>query len=1625
MPATLEQVRKRIERSGSEDGGLLARFADVLFDKADDAFLEEFDSDTLYAMAVDGLRFLEGGLTQAPRVQVFNPRFEADGWEAPYTIIRLLLHDRPFIVDSVRAELGRHEVEIFHMLHPLVVPVRDAAGTIEAIEGNGSAAKRSRSGTRAAGARNGRAGTQETRSGREAFEMFFVERIEDEERRQSTEAAVTRVLEDVLLATGDYRALRQRAGDTRDYLLKLKAGRAAGEQRWRGEELDEDAAFMEWLDEQNFVFLGYREYDVGPVDGVPSLQVTDGSGLGILRKEGESAYSRPVPIEDLPAGLRERVTGGRLLVVTKTNAEATVHRPARMDYIGVKKLADDGRVVGERRFLGLFTSKAHSAPVEDIPILRLKLRQVLELDDAVPGSHDYKAIVSVFNSVPREELFWSDAEQLHRDIRTILGLEQERGVRLTLRPDPLGRGIGVMVIMPRESFNAGVRRSVQGYLAEKLAARHVDYSLAMGEDQAQVRFHFFFTTDVHPGALDGKELERAVAELARSWRDELRERLVAVHGAREGRALAERYADAFDPRYTADTGAALAVKDIANLERMGEEAVLADVLNPLEERGQDAASLVRIYHQGHGMALSDVLPVLENLGFRVLEQVPYMLTLPGGKRGIEVFRVHDHQGRALDVRRQRERLVDALQRLLQGRAENDRLNRLVLYAELTVRQVALLRAYQMDFAQLNAVTSRRFINDTLLAHPEVAAPLVAFFEARFDPAVGDDRVQRMYAARETVLAGLGAVRSLPEDRTLRGLLDLMEATVRTNYFLDKDYISFKLASGKVASMPDPRPLFEIAVAGLGVEGVHLRGGKVARGGIRWSDRPDDFRTEVLGLMKTQMTKNAVIVPVGSKGGFVLKRSPDGRDALRSYVREQYQTYIRGLLDLTDNRVGGRVVHPEGLVIYDDDDPYLVVAADKGTATFSDLANETAAEYGYWLGDAFASGGSQGYDHKVIGITARGAWECVKRHFHELGVDVFQDDVATVGIGDMSGDVFGNGMLYTEHLLLKAAFNHLHIFLDPDPDGPASFAERKRLFELPRSSWSDYDPKVISEGGGVFDRGAKSIPLSAQVRAMLGVDAEALSGQDLVRAILKMPADLLWNGGIGTYVRSSSERDADVGDTANDAVRIAAPELRCKVVGEGGNLGLTQLARIEYARAGGRINTDAIDNSAGVDTSDHEVNIKILLQPRVAAGDLSEKQRNDLLREMAGEVATLVLRDNDQQSLALSLAQRRSSEDLPLFESLLEDLAEQGGLNPQVEFLPGRRQLQERQRAGEGLTRPELAVTMAYVKMGVYRTLLESDLPDEPFFQHYLFEYFPHALRKRFESGIERHTLRREVTATQITNTIVDLLGPSFVHRAVRDSGAGDMEAVKAALMALEVLDARGVAGRLEEHRPALPAEAHYEALHLLVRAVEGVVSWMLFNDLTRRHVADFVDTYRDPLQALRSGIEGMLPGPERRRFKRRTKQLAALGFEADLASDTASLEYLPTGVGIIQVARQTGAELQEAARRFYALGERLSLGWVRDGLATLPAQGSWEKIAAVGLVMDLREAQRLLATGYIEARKHDDGLGAEAFLKRYPHLLARFDQALAELKEPGALTLAGGAVLVRLLAQAQRSGMAT
>lgn len=1578
----------------------LKEFAAVLFEKADPERFGGQGAEWLTAFASSGLRFLESLGDDALKVAVFEPTAAINGWDSPHAVLMLALRDRPFIVDSVQAELRRQRQVLVGQLHPTLLVSRDQAGSITEF-----------------GAANGR---------REAFEVFFLARPDDPAALPAVAEGVRRVLTDVILATDDYGAMLDRAGRTADHLRNLVVPSGSAVEGVTQEEMRESAEFLDWLRDGNFVFLGYREYAVVSLTGRPALKVVEGSGLGVLSKESGSSFREPVPLEELPPDLSARVTGGRLFLVTKANAESTVHRPRRMDYVGIKELDAHGGVAGERRFVGLFTSKGLATPVGDVPILRRKLKQVLEREQALRGSHDYKAIVAAFDGMPREELFWMDAEQIHANVRTILGLPADGPARLTLHEDPLGRGVAAMVVMPHASFSDEVRRSVQRFLAGALGAQRVDYRVALGQDEEHARFHFFFSTSTRLSAVDVTALERQIQYLARSWQEELREQLATARGSAIGQRLSERYVQAFDERYRSNVTPGQAVTDIANFESLADVARVVDLQAAQPGATDGTQALLRVYHHGHGLALSDVLPVLENVGLRVIEQYPYAITVNGAQYGVDVYTVANAAGGELVVANDRARLVEALDLLFAGVVENDQLNRLVLHAGLSVREVALLRAYQMYYAQVNAATSRSFVTAALLTHPDVAAKLVRYFEARFDPAQGTDahdpgRRAREAAAKQAAVESLGAVASLAEDGALRGVLDLMAATVRTNYYLGLDRISFKLDSAKVASMPEPRPLFEIAVSGPHVEGTHLRGGKVARGGIRWSDRPDDFRTEVLGLLKTQTTKNAVIVPVGSKGGFVIKGAPAGREQMREFVREQYRTYIRALLDLTDNLKDGRTVAPTGLVIYDEPDPYLVVAADKGTATFSDLANATAAEYDFWLGDAFASGGSAGYDHKGMGITARGAWEAVKRHFAELGVDVHHDTFTVCGIGDMSGDVFGNGMLYTDRIRLQAAFNHLHVFLDPDPDPRASYDERRRLFELPRSTWADYDPTKLSRGGGIYERSAKSIRLTDEVREMLGVEATELSGQDLIKAVLRMDVDLLYNGGIGTYVKSSTERNAEVGDSANDGVRVDGAELRATVVGEGGNLGFTQLGRIEYALGGGRIDTDAIDNSAGVDTSDHEVNIKILFQPLVASGELTLEARDELLRSMTEDVAGLVLGHNRSQALALSLGQRASRDDLPLFSSLLDYLVGSAGLNPHVENLPTARQLEERRRAGLGLTRPELAVMLAYVKMGLYRRLLETDLLEEPRLRHYLNDYFPSVLNERFPHAIGAHRLHREITATVMTNTLVDQLGIAFVHKAMRNSGVTPVEVIRATLTALELLGAKELRRELDVRAAELPAESYYAAIDQLVTAVEGLVAWLLFNDAGHGRLDDIVATYAKPLEELRGSLTDYLPEGEGARFEAAMADAEELGFERDEAERMASLGYLVDSAGIVDVASAAGAPLEYVAERYYQLGERLRLGWLRDSIEALASPGLWEQVALVGLVMDVRSVQRGLTAAYLAAAP-DESDGMEAALDAFlgtAGSFKRYELALSQLQEPGTLDLAAGSVLVRILEQAR------
>ena len=1499
MPANLFELKRLVEsESEGKERACLRYLSRKLFEKAGRNFLDHCETRDLLAIARGALDFLQQRPGDQISSRLYSPRLQSHGWENSHTVLEVNLKDRPFVFDSLQACLRREGWQVHSFVHPILSLKRTPAGQLS------------------------ECGVPKSKDTDEAYELFVLESRESAQL-QRLHQAVKEVLGDVVLATNDYETMKNQAARIRDSFAEFAGRLHQIATTDSPADLNEYCDFMDWLVDDNYVFLGYREYEIAARQGVRFLQARTDSVQGILRKVETSSYRKPVPLDEIPDDFRERLISSPLLLVTKSNAESTVHRPVRMDYVGIKRIDESGQAAGEKRFLGLFTSKAHSTPVDAIPILRRKLKQVLALDDAVEGSHDFKQIVTIFNSTPREELFWPDVQQLHRDVHTIRAIERERGVRVTVRPDPLGRGLALMVIMPREKFNTQVRLKIQEFLAEQLEASHVDYNLVMGQDEAQVRFHFFFTTDRSFGSLDVAALDRQISDLTLTWEDQLLKELTREQGQARAVGMASFYADAFDEGYKAETSSQQAVRDIERLEALGDSLYKVALENPPRGSEPAATTHLRIYHQNPTLVLSEVFPLLENLGLKILEQISHPVKpKPGCKTatGIDIFRVQNQDEAPLDLPRQEGVLVEAVEALLYERDENDPLNQLVISSGLAIRQVALLRTYRDYLSQLEAVISRSFITEVLIRYPRLARQICRFFELRFGDIGQGHRKQLQQEAEADFIDGLNDVASLPADQTLRSLFQLVKATVRTNYFREKPFVSLKIRSADVLSMPDPRPLYEIVVSSAHVEGIHLRGGKVARGGVRWSDRPDDYRTEVLGLMKTQMTKNAVIVPVGSKGGFVLKNPPQDRQRLRDYAQEQYQTFVRGLLDITDNIVDGETVQPSDLVIYDEPDPYLVVAADRGTATFSDLANQISREYNFWLGDAFASGGSQGYDHKKEGITARGAWECVARHFRELGVDVHREPLTVVGIGDMSGDVFGNGMLYSDRIRLVAAFNHLHIFLDPDPDPVAGLVERRRLFDLSRSSWDDYDRGLISEGGGVFDRRAKSIQLTAPVRQLLEVNEETLSGQDLIRAILKAKVDLLWNGGIGTYVKASYEQHSQVRDAGNDNVRVDAIELQARVVGEGGNLGFTQLARIEYCLAEGRMNTDAIDNSAGVDMSDHEVNIKILLQPLLKQRRLSQKKRNQLLQEMTDEVCRLVLRDNYHQSLALSLAEKTSRENLQPYTWLMDYLTVRERLDPEVEFLPEQKLLTKRANHKLGLTRPELAVLLAYTKMGLQRYLIDSDLVNEPYLQHYLNEYFPPRLVEQYPAAVSDHPLAREIIALQLTNAVVDKIGMTFVDRMIRNTGATPATVIRAALVALEVLDLKHFWNQIFNLDNQVSTDIQYEALFEVAQATESIVLWILLADVAIDDFGAFVETYQKPTRKLRRDLEQLLPVEERKRYRKHRDHFTDRGVGKVLAGEIASLKFLTSAMGIIDASQACQVTIEEAAKYFYTFG---------------------------------------------------------------------------------------------------------
>jgi glutamate dehydrogenase len=1505
-------------------------------------------------------------------------------------VLLTAMPDCAFIVETLQEMLASEGYAILALLHPILLISRDAEGRVTAI------------------------GDRVGFDSRTSATMILFEGLESEDEAD-LEADVGRRLSHVRLATTDFRRMVEDASRIRADLETLKADLVR-----KVPELEEIQEFLEWLRDGNFVFLGYREYDILPGDGGErQVQLRRGSSRGILSDEASSKVYRPVPVSDLPSELTARVLGGPILMVSKTNALSPVHRRARMDDISVKRLDSSGTVLGERRFLGLFTAKAFNQDASATPILRRKLAEILEAEQVEAGTHDHGLIVRLFNSLPKEDLFVAPVAELLPVVDAVIETHASGEVLVVGRPDALARGVTLMVVMPRHRFSSESRRRVQDLIVEAYDGQILNYHLALGEGE-QARLHFHVSAEPEAiASVDLVELQGRVGEAIRSWREKTRAALEEVVEPDRAMELIGRYGAAFSPQYVATTEVRTAVRDIEVLEQVRSggmsRVTLREVDPPVENRYWLTA-----FDRGQSHDLSDVMPVLENFGFRVVRAEPHEVSVEEGAAPLTIhgFLVDVPAEWQVDRESAEPRVEEALRAVQAGWAEDLHINRLILSAGLSWRQVALLKAYGAYAFRIGAVSSRLGLRRPVVAYPRAARLLWEVFSAEFDPTLEGDREMAGIATRDAFHEVLESVEGIDDDRTLRRLLNLIDSTVRTNYFQPRlrenpeAPISLKFECTRIESMPDPRPRHEIWVSGVRTEGAHLRMGDVARGGLRWSDRLEDFRAEVLGLVKTQQVKNAVIVPEGAKGAFVVSRPPADRSLMREAGVTSYRDFVSGLLDITDNVVSGAVVHPLDTVIRDGEDPYLVVAADKGTATLSDTANELAAAYGFWMGDAFASGGSKGYDHKEMGITARGAWECVKRHFREMGKNIQDEEFTAVGIGDMSGDVFGNGMLLSRKTRLLAAFDHRNIFIDPDPDAEESWRERKRLFDQPGSAWTDYSPDLISDGGGVWGRGDKRIDLSDRAREVLGIEEATLNGEALVKAILAAPVELWWNGGIGTYVRASAETDAAVSDPGNDLVRITAADLRAKVLGEGGNLGLTQLGRIEYAMRGGRLNTDALDNSAGVDTSDHEVNLKILLGYPVANGEISEEERDALLASAEGDVGGAVLRNSYTQSLAVSLDQHRVRLNPASFGDALHSLEKAGLLDRSLENLPTGEEMADRLEAGgPTLTRPELAVMLAYAKMHLKRRLMDSDVLDDPAMLDLVRDYFPPAVLERAgESALREHRLRGNIAATELTNRMVDAMGGAGLIQLIGETHRTAAEVAKAWWVAYRIAGAEELLRGLEalDHQVTSGVQAQW--LLATSESLARSTRWILANADLERSIDELISWYGEPVQEIEASLGDFLPEPKRSQVGERLALRMADGMGRVIAWNLVCLEFLDGMLPVASLSRESGIAAKAVGDVYFGLASDIDFPWLQDHLAELAGADLWEQRAARRLMIQLEASRRTIVRGLIE----DGGSGDEAapamasFRETCAAGLTRIGELVDELKsadDPGLAAL--------------------
>jgi glutamate dehydrogenase len=1523
--------------------------------------------------ALSHLEFAKNKSKGQALVRIFNPTVKLNGYDSAYTIIEMVNDDMPFLVDSVAAAINRQSLNIHITVHPVLRLHRTGKGRLRKI------------------------GSLKDQGGRvESFVRFVIDKETDEHKLKIIEHEIRKVLADVAAAVRDWRAIRIKMHEAKESLV---LGPIGADEELRKESMD----LLQWMSDDHFTFLGYREYALTTRGKKQYLRPVKGTGLGVLSLDERGGRTIEMSRE------MQRLTRTKdWLIITKANSRATVHRRSYLDYIGVKKYDDKGNAIGEMRFIGLFTSIAYSENPRNIPLLRLKVQRVLERSGLDQGGHRGKALFHILDSFPRDELFQSSIHDLLRTTNGVLNIQERHTVRFFVRRDTFRRFFSCLVYVPREKYTTSVRRRIEKILLDAFGGTSVDTSVQIS-DSLLARAHIIVRTPVgERPRISFRRIEDDIAEAVVTWRDKLSLCLSERFGVEEGHVLFRKYGECFPPAYESDMEPSVACLDVKRMDGLLQGEHDDSLLLHRPRCAAEHQLNFRTFQCDDPLLLSSTLPILEDLGVEVHSERPYEIKLGDGRLfWIQDFELRSPDAATLDFDAAAVRFQDCFHQLITGGAEKDGFNRLILAAELDWRETSLIRCYGKYLQQLRLSFSQDYMEDVLVAHSDFAKALVEQFELQFDPALARKKRERaLRACKSRIEKGIEKSRNLDEDRILSAFSRAISATLRTNYYQRdaagkyKAVISIKLDPSQLPEVPLPRPRFEIFVYAPEVEGVHLRGGEVARGGIRWSDRREDFRTEVLGLMKAQVVKNTVIVPTGAKGGFIPKRLPtDDRDLILQEGIACYRKFISGLLDITDNVIDGKVIPPADTVRRDGDDPYLVVAADKGTATFSDIANALAADYNFWLDDAFASGGSVGYDHKKMGITARGAWEAVKRHFREQGINVQTDPFTVAGIGDMAGDVFGNGMLLSRKIKLVAAFNHEFIFLDPNPDMAASFRERKRLFQLPRPRWSDYDDRRISKGGGLFSRHAKQISLSAEIRELLDLSQHKVQPLQLIQAILKMQVDLLWNGGIGTYVKASAESHADVGDRSNDNVRVNGNQLRCKVIGEGGNLGLTQLGRIEYSLNGGRVNTDFIDNSAGVDCSDREVNIKILLGEAERQNRLTRSKRNTVLVEMTDQVAEFVLRNNYLQTQAISMMEARAVERLDETARLITNLEKTGLLDRDIEFLPDEAEIDDRRQRKQGLTRPEISVVLSYAKIDLYDGLTGSTAELEDFLTTDPQRYFPPVLRRRYKDLIPGHRLSREILATLIANNIVNRMGPAYVQRMQHDTGADVVAIARAYVVAREVCQARHIWKIIESLDNEIPATLQQNMMFEVSRIMRHACFWLLDRYGDELDIVTAVEHLKEPLKIIYSRANSVVVGSGKERHLGAIDELSTLGVPDLLAKKMAGLLLTRGSLDIADLAVTYKKDVLQAAKMYALLSERLGVVWLHHAVENLQVDGRWQAMARGNLRDEFYAYRRDLATKFLCRRSRLSPVDLfHKWVEQRASSIGKYDTVLREMK---------------------------